>query len=69
MNRSDPPAEECGVRMANSQEDPATLPGYRGVDKVLNDFEGMKRFIEMQRSLRFIVRPALSVQFCLIQGA
>ena len=45
-----PVAKECKVRMGNSQEDPATPPGYRGVDKVLNDFEGMKRFIEVQRS-------------------
>ena len=32
------------------REDPPTPPGYRGVDKVLNDFEGMKRFIEIKRS-------------------
>ena len=50
LERMIPVAEECKVRMGNSQEDPPTPPGYKGVDKVLNDFEGMKRFIETQRS-------------------
>ncbi len=50
LERMIPVAEECKVRMGNSQEDPAVPPGFRGVDKVLNDFEGMKRFIEIQRS-------------------
>ena len=50
LERMIPVAEECKVRMGNSQEDPPTPPGYRGVDKVLNDFEGMKRFIDIQRS-------------------
>ena len=50
LERMIPVAEEFKVRMGNSQEDPATPPGYRGVDKVLNDFEGMKRFIEIKRS-------------------
>lgn len=50
LERMIPVANECKVRMGNSQEDPPTPPGYRGVDKVLNDFEGMKRFIEIQRS-------------------
>jgi mannonate dehydratase len=50
LERMIPVAEECKVRMGNSQEDPPTPPGYKGVDKVLNDFEGMKRFIEIQRS-------------------
>lgn len=50
LERMIPVAEEHKVRMGNSQEDPATPPGYRGVDKVLNDFDGMKRFIEIQRS-------------------
>ena len=50
LERMIPVAEECKVRVGNSQEDPPTPPGYKGVDKVLNDFEGMKRFIEIQRS-------------------
>ena len=50
LERMIPVAEEFKVRMGNSQEDPPTPPGYKGVDKVLNDFEGMKRFIEIQRS-------------------
>ena len=50
LERMIPVAEECKVRMGNSQEDPPVPPGYKGVDKVLNDFEGMKRFIEIQRS-------------------
>ena len=50
LERIIPVAEEYKVRMGNSQEDPPTPPGYKGVDKVLNDFEGMKRFIEIQRS-------------------
>jgi mannonate dehydratase len=50
LERMIPVAEECKVRMGNSQEDPPTPPGYKGVDKVLNDFEGMKRFIDTQRS-------------------
>ena len=50
LERMIPVAEEFKVRMGNSQEDPATPPGYMGVDKVLNEFEGMKRFIEIQRS-------------------
>lgn len=50
LERIIPVAEEFRVRMGNSQEDPPTPPGYKGVDKVLNDFEGMKRFIEIQRS-------------------
>ena len=50
LERMIPVAEECKVRMGNSQEDPPTPPGYKGVDKVLNDFEGMKRFIEIERS-------------------
>ena len=50
LERIIPVAEECKVRLGNSQEDPPTPPGYKGVDKVLNDFEGMKRFIEIQRS-------------------
>ena len=49
LERMIPVAEEFNVRMGNSQEDPPTPPGFRGVDKVLNDFEGMKRFIEIQR--------------------
>lgn len=50
LERIIPVAEEFKVRLGNSQEDPPTPPGYKGVDKVLNDFEGMKRFIEIQRS-------------------
>jgi mannonate dehydratase len=50
LERMIPVAEEFKVRMGNSQEDPPTPPGYKGVDKVLNDFEGMKRFIEIKRS-------------------
>jgi len=50
LERIVPVAEECKVRLGNSQEDPPVPPGYKGVDKVLNDFEGMKRFIEIQRS-------------------
>jgi mannonate dehydratase len=44
LERMIPVAEEFKVRLGNSQEDPPTPPGYKGVDKVLNDFEGMKRF-------------------------
>ena len=50
LERMIPVAKEFKVRLGNSQEDPPTPPGYKGVDKVLNDFEGMKRFIEIQRS-------------------
>ena len=50
LERMIPVAEEFKVRLGNSQEDPATPIGYRGVDKVLNEFEGMKRFIEVERS-------------------
>lgn len=50
LDRIIPVAEEYKVRLGNSQEDPPTPPGYKGVDKVLNDFEGMKRFIEINRS-------------------
>jgi len=50
LERMIPVAEECKVRLGNSQEDPPVPPGYKGVDKVLNDIEGMKRFIEIQRS-------------------
>lgn len=50
LERMIPVAEECKVRMGNSQEDPPVPDGFRGVDKVLNDFEGMKRFIDIQRS-------------------
>ena len=50
LERIIPVAAEFKVRLGNSQEDPPTPPGFRGVDKVLNDFEGMKRFIEIQRS-------------------
>ena len=50
LERIVPVAEEYKVRLGNSQEDPPTPPGYRGVDKVLNDYEGMQRFIEIQRS-------------------
>jgi mannonate dehydratase len=50
LERIVPVAEECKVRLGNSQEDPPTPSGYKGVDKVLNDFEGMKRFIEIRRS-------------------
>ncbi|MBT3601963.1 MAG: mannonate dehydratase [Candidatus Latescibacteria bacterium] len=50
LERIIPVADEFKVRLGNSQEDPPTPPGYKGVDKVLNDFEGMKRFIETQRS-------------------
>ncbi|MFT5367467.1 MAG: mannonate dehydratase [Candidatus Latescibacterota bacterium] len=50
LERMIPVAEEFKVRMGNSQEDPPTPPNFRGVDKVLNDFDGMKRFIETQRS-------------------
>ena len=50
LERMIPVAEEYKVRMGNSQEDPPTPHGYKGVDKVLNDFEGMKRFIDTQRS-------------------
>ena len=47
LERMIPVAAEFNVRMGNSQEDPPTPPGYKGVDKVLNDYEGMKRFIEI----------------------
>ena len=50
LERIVPVATEHRVRLGNSQEDPPTPPGFRGVDKVLNDFVGMKRFIEIQRS-------------------
>ena len=50
LERIVPVAEEYKVRLGNSQEDPPTPPGYKGVDKVLNDYEGMQRFIEIQRS-------------------
>jgi mannonate dehydratase len=50
LERMIPVAEEFEVRLGNSQEDPPTPPGYKGVDKVLNDFEGMKRFIDLQHS-------------------
>jgi mannonate dehydratase len=50
LERMIPVAAECKVRVGNSQEDPPVPTGYRGVDKVLNDFEGMKRFIDTQRS-------------------
>lgn len=50
LERMIPVAEECKVRVGNSQEDPPVPDGFRGVDKVLNDFEGMKRFIDIQRS-------------------
>ncbi len=50
LERMIPVAEEFKVRMGNSQEDPAVPPGFKGVDKVLNDFDGMARFIEIQRS-------------------
>ncbi len=50
LERMIPVAEEFKVRMGNSQEDPAVPPGFKGVDKVLNDYEGMQRFIEIQRS-------------------
>ena len=50
LERMIPVAEEFRVRMGNSQEDPPVPPGYKGVDKVLNDFDGMKKFIEIQRS-------------------
>ena len=50
LERMIPVAEEFKVRLGNSQEDPPTPPGYKGVDKVLNDFDGMKRFIDIQRS-------------------
>ena len=50
LERIIPVAEEFNVRLGNSQEDPPTPPGYKGVDKVLNDFEGMKHFVEIQRS-------------------
>ena len=59
LERMIPVAEECKVRLGNSQEDPPTPPGYKGVDKVLNDFEGMKRFIEIQRS------PCHGWNFCI----
>ena len=50
LERIVPVAEEFKVRIGNSQEDPPTPVGYRGVDKVLNDFDGMKRFIDTQSS-------------------
>jgi mannonate dehydratase len=50
LERIVPVAEEYKVRIGNSQEDPPVPDGYKGVDKVLNDFEGMKRFIDIQRS-------------------
>ena len=59
LERMIPVAKEFKVRLGNSQEDPPTPPGYKGVDKVLNDFEGMKRFIEIQRS------PYHGWNFCL----
>jgi len=50
LERMIPVAEEYKVRMGNSQEDPAVPNGFRGVDKVLNDFEGMKRFTQTNAS-------------------
>ena len=50
LERMIPVAEECKVRMGNSQEDPAVPLNFRGVDKILNEFDGMKRYVDIQRS-------------------
>jgi mannonate dehydratase len=50
LDRMIPVANEYRMRLGSSQMDPPVPDGYKGVDKVLNDFEGMKRFIEIQRS-------------------
>ena len=50
LDRIIPVANEYKVRMGCSQQDPPVPDGSWGVTKVLNDFEGMKRFIEIQRS-------------------
>ena len=57
LERMIPVAEECKVRMGNSQEDPPVPPGYKGVDKVLNDFEG-ERIIQRVTVMGDIVEPA-----------
>jgi mannonate dehydratase len=58
LERVVPVAEACRVRLACHPHDPCTPPGYRGVDAVLRDVEGLKRFVQMRES------PFHGLNFC-----
>ncbi|OLP57057.1 mannonate dehydratase [Rhizobium rhizosphaerae] len=54
-----PVAEVAKVRLACHPHDPATPPGYKGVNRVLGTVEGMKRFVQMHES------PVHGLNFCI----
>ena len=59
LERVIPVATEYKVQIACHPCDPWLPPGFRGVDRVLSNFEGFKRYIEICPS------PYHGLQFCL----
>jgi mannonate dehydratase len=53
-----PVATAAKVRLACHPHDPYTLPGYRGVTRVLGTVDGLKRFVEIHES------PYHGLNFC-----
>jgi mannonate dehydratase len=52
LERVIPVAEEYKIRMACHPHDPGLPPqGYQGIYRVLGDVEGLKRFVDIQKSL------------------
>ncbi|RUT31296.1 mannonate dehydratase [Arsenicitalea aurantiaca] len=58
LERIVPVAEASRLRLACHPHDPLTRPGYRGVDRVLGDAEGLKRFVQIAES------PYHGLNFC-----
>lgn len=60
VSRVIPAAESLGVRMGCHQHDPGMPPGigYRGIERVLGNLEGVRRFIELSDS------PYHGLNFC-----
>ncbi|WP_375451333.1 mannonate dehydratase [uncultured Devosia sp.] len=58
LERVVPVAEANKVRLACHPHDPLTRPGYRGVDRVLGDAEGLKTFVSIAES------PYHGLNFC-----
>ncbi len=50
LERVVPVAEEYKVRLACHPHDPYTLPGYKGVTRVLGTVDGLKKFVKMHES-------------------
>jgi len=58
LERVIPVAEEYKIRMACHPHDPGVPPGFAGVDRVLGEVEGLKKFLSIRES------PYHGLNFC-----